>query len=127
MEIQQVELLKHLLRVKRHVYLDHNATTPVSIGHAASAMNTAGRRFPAASWRVVATTARKSVAIATAAQVCQAATTGFLRALLSMVICRRYSTALTSHANARMTCTADCIPASPAARLAVTVTSPITA
>ena len=30
MEIQQLEFLRHLLRVKRHVYLDHNATTDVS-------------------------------------------------------------------------------------------------
>jgi cysteine desulfurase len=30
MEIQQLEFLKHLLRFKRHVYLDHNATTNVS-------------------------------------------------------------------------------------------------
>ena len=30
MEIQQLAFLKHLLRFKRHVYLDHNATTPVS-------------------------------------------------------------------------------------------------
>lgn len=30
MEIQQLEFLKHLLRFKRHVYLDHNATTKVS-------------------------------------------------------------------------------------------------
>ncbi len=30
MEIQQLEFLKHILHIKRHVYLDHNATTPVS-------------------------------------------------------------------------------------------------
>ncbi len=30
MEIQQLEFLKHLVRFKRHVYLDHNATTNVS-------------------------------------------------------------------------------------------------
>jgi len=30
MEIKQLEFLKHLLRFKRHVYLDHNATTRVS-------------------------------------------------------------------------------------------------
>ena len=30
MEIQQLEFLKHVLQFKRHVYLDHNATTPVS-------------------------------------------------------------------------------------------------
>lgn len=31
MEIQYFEFLKHLIRFNRHVYLDHNATTPVSI------------------------------------------------------------------------------------------------
>lgn len=30
MEIQHFEFLKHLIRFNRHVYLDHNATTPVS-------------------------------------------------------------------------------------------------
>ena len=30
MEIQYFEFLKHLFRFNRHVYLDHNATTPVS-------------------------------------------------------------------------------------------------
>ncbi|MEO6061400.1 MAG: aminotransferase class V-fold PLP-dependent enzyme [Thermoflexales bacterium] len=30
MEIQQLEFLKHILRFNRQVYLDHNATTPVS-------------------------------------------------------------------------------------------------
>lgn len=30
MEIEKLEFLKHLIRYKRHVYLDHNATTPVS-------------------------------------------------------------------------------------------------
>src|SRR5258706_4662395 len=30
MEIQQLEFLKHLVRFKRHVYLDHNKTTNVS-------------------------------------------------------------------------------------------------
>lgn len=30
MEIQQLEFLKHILRFNRRVYLDHNATTPVS-------------------------------------------------------------------------------------------------
>jgi len=30
MEMRQLEFLKHLWRSKRHVYLDHNATTPVS-------------------------------------------------------------------------------------------------
>lgn len=30
MEIQQLEFLKHLVRFNRQVYLDHNATTPVS-------------------------------------------------------------------------------------------------
>jgi len=30
MEIQQFEFLKHIFRFNRHVYLDHNATTPVS-------------------------------------------------------------------------------------------------
>lgn len=30
MEIQQLEFLKHLFRFNRRVYLDHNATTPVS-------------------------------------------------------------------------------------------------
>ena len=30
MEIRQLEFLKHLVRFKRHVYLDHNATTNVS-------------------------------------------------------------------------------------------------
>ena len=30
MEIQQLEFLKHLIRFNRQVYLDHNATTPVS-------------------------------------------------------------------------------------------------
>jgi selenocysteine lyase/cysteine desulfurase len=30
MEIQQLVFLKHLLRFKRHVYLDHNTTTHVS-------------------------------------------------------------------------------------------------
>lgn len=30
MEIQKLEFLKHLVRFKRHVYLDHNATTNVS-------------------------------------------------------------------------------------------------
>ncbi|MCG2811081.1 MAG: aminotransferase class V-fold PLP-dependent enzyme [Candidatus Aminicenantes bacterium] len=30
MEIQKLEFLKHLVRCKRHVYLDHNATTSVS-------------------------------------------------------------------------------------------------
>ena len=30
MEIQQLEFLKHIVRFNRHVYLDHNATTPVS-------------------------------------------------------------------------------------------------
>ena len=30
MEIQYFEFLKHLIRFNRHVYLDHNATTPVS-------------------------------------------------------------------------------------------------
>ena len=28
MEIQHLEFLKHLRPFKRHVYLDHNATTP---------------------------------------------------------------------------------------------------
>ena len=30
MEIQQLEFLKHIFRFNRQVYLDHNATTPVS-------------------------------------------------------------------------------------------------
>jgi cysteine desulfurase len=30
MEIQYFEFLKHLIRFNRHIYLDHNATTPVS-------------------------------------------------------------------------------------------------
>ena len=30
MELQYFEFLKHLIRFNRHVYLDHNATTPVS-------------------------------------------------------------------------------------------------
>lgn len=30
MEIEQLEFLKHIFRFNRHVYLDHNATTPVS-------------------------------------------------------------------------------------------------
>lgn len=30
MEIQQLEFLKHVFQPRRHVYLDHNATTPVS-------------------------------------------------------------------------------------------------
>ena len=30
MEIQKLEFLKYLIRFNRHVYLDHNATTPVS-------------------------------------------------------------------------------------------------
>ncbi|MCK5584490.1 aminotransferase class V-fold PLP-dependent enzyme, partial [Candidatus Bipolaricaulota bacterium] len=30
MEVRQLEFLKHLVRFKRHVYLDHNATTNVS-------------------------------------------------------------------------------------------------
>ena len=30
MEIQQLEFLKYIFRFNRHVYLDHNATTPVS-------------------------------------------------------------------------------------------------
>src|SRR5258707_9906472 len=30
MEIQQLEFLKHVFHFKRQVYLDHNATTPVS-------------------------------------------------------------------------------------------------
>ena len=30
MEIQHFEFLKHLIRFNRHVYLDHNATTPLS-------------------------------------------------------------------------------------------------
>ena len=30
MDIQRLEFLEHLLRFKRHVYLDHNATTNVS-------------------------------------------------------------------------------------------------
>jgi cysteine desulfurase len=38
MEIQQLEFLKHLVRFKRHVYLDHNATTNVS-GHVRRTMN----------------------------------------------------------------------------------------
>lgn len=38
MEIQQLEFLKHLLRFKRHVYLDHNATTNVS-SHVRRKMN----------------------------------------------------------------------------------------
>jgi len=38
MEIQQLEFLKHILQFKRHVYLDHNATTPVS-GHVRRKMN----------------------------------------------------------------------------------------
>jgi cysteine desulfurase len=38
MEIQQLEFLKHLVRFKRHVYLDHNATTSVS-SHVRRKMN----------------------------------------------------------------------------------------
>jgi cysteine desulfurase len=38
MEIKQLEFLKHLLRFKRHVYLDHNATTNVS-SHVRRKMN----------------------------------------------------------------------------------------
>ncbi len=38
MEIQQLEFLKHLARFKRHVYLDHNATTNVS-NHVRRTMN----------------------------------------------------------------------------------------
>ena len=38
MEIQQLMFLKHLLRFKRHVYLDHNATTSVS-SHVRRRMN----------------------------------------------------------------------------------------
>lgn len=38
MEIQQFEFLKHLLRYKRNVYLDHNATTNVS-SHVRRRMN----------------------------------------------------------------------------------------
>jgi cysteine desulfurase len=30
MEIQHLEVFKHIFHLKRHVYLDHNATTPVS-------------------------------------------------------------------------------------------------
>lgn len=38
MEIQQLEFLKHLVRFKRHIYLDHNATTSVS-SHVRRRMN----------------------------------------------------------------------------------------
>ncbi len=38
MEIQQLEFLKHLVRFKRHAYLDHNATTNVS-SHVQRTMN----------------------------------------------------------------------------------------
>lgn len=38
MVIQQLEFLKHLVRFKRHVYLDHNATTNVS-SHVQRTMN----------------------------------------------------------------------------------------
>jgi cysteine desulfurase len=38
MEIQQLKFIKHLVRFNRHVYLDHNATTPVS-SHVRHTMN----------------------------------------------------------------------------------------
>src|SRR4051812_15897003 len=38
MEIEQLEFLKHIVRFKRHVYLDHNATTNVST-HVLRTMN----------------------------------------------------------------------------------------
>lgn len=61
MEIQQLEFLKHLLRPKRHVYLDHNATTNVS-SHVRRTMNHVLKNFygnPSALYGI----ARKSVGI----------------------------------------------------------------
>lgn len=61
MEIQQLEFLKHLLRFKRHVYLDHNATTNVS-SHVRRTMNHVLKNFygnPSALYGI----ARKSAAI----------------------------------------------------------------
>jgi hypothetical protein len=69
----------------------------------------------------------EAFAIATAALVCHAATVAFGLDRFSLMRCRKYRTALSSHDNARMTRTAVCRPAPPAARLAATVASPITA